>query len=110
MAPSQPSRSARAASPMRLPSDELARLYKLTLQVSRALRREVTPTAMLRWIITYGLAVAELEPDFAQKVRDGASPPWKFRRRKRASSAPCGTQSTPTQKKGSRRDLDRRRQ
>jgi hypothetical protein len=55
---------------MDLTEQQIARLYKLTLEVRRALRRDVTPTAILHVIIGYGLAHAEQQSDFARKVPD----------------------------------------
>jgi hypothetical protein len=56
--------------PLDLSEQQIARLYKLTLEVRRALRRDVTPTAILHLIIGYGLAHAERQRDFAMKVPD----------------------------------------
>jgi hypothetical protein len=55
---------------MDLSEQQIARLYKFTLEVRRALRRDVTPTAILHMIIGYGLTHAEQQSDFARKVPD----------------------------------------
>jgi hypothetical protein len=95
---------------MRLSDDQMARLYKLTLEVSRALHREVTPTAILRLIIDYGLTHAEQQRDFARRVRDGVSPPWRVRGRPRRRPLTSDTGRALPQKKGSHHDLGRRGQ
>jgi hypothetical protein len=95
---------------MRLSDDQMARLYKLTLEVSRALHREVTPTAILRLIIDYGLTHAEQQRDFARRVRDGVSPPWRFRGRQRRRAPIRDIERTLPQKKGGHHDLGRRGQ
>ena len=100
----------KAPSPVRLSDDQMARLYKLTLEVSRALRREVTPTAILRLILGYGLTHAEQKRDFAREVRDGVSPPWKLRSRPRRRPLTRDTGRAPPQEKGGTRDLGRRGQ
>jgi hypothetical protein len=70
MIPNASDEVARALNPMDLTEQQIARLYKLTLEVRRALRRDVTPTAILHVIIGYGLAHAEQQSDFARKVPD----------------------------------------
>ena len=107
-----PQPATKATSPMRLSDDQMARLYKLTLEVIRALHREVTPTAILRLIIDYGLTHAEQQRDFARRVRDGVSPPWRFRGRQSRRPMTSETGGVPPQRKrkGSHRDLDRRGQ
>jgi hypothetical protein len=110
MASTPPHDLPKAPSPMRLSDDHMARLYKLTLEVSRALHREVTPTAILRLIIGYGLTMAEGQRDFARKVRDGVSPPWRLRRTKRVRRPVSEARAISPQKKGKSRDLDRRGQ
>jgi hypothetical protein len=97
---------------MRLSDDQMARLYKPTLEVSRALHRDVTPTAILRLIIDYGLTHAEQQRDFARRGRDGVSRPWRFRgRRRRRRRLPIGDAGcVPQRRKGIHRDLDRRGQ
>ena len=106
--PPQP--ATKATSPMRLSDDQMARLYKLTLEVSRALHREVTPTAILRLLIDYGLTHAEQQRDFARRVRDGVSPPWRFRGRQRRRAPISDIERALPQKKGSHHDLGRRGQ
>jgi hypothetical protein len=95
---------------MRLSDDQMARLYKLTLEVSRALHREVTPTAILRLLIDYGLTHAEQQRDFARRVRDGVSPPWRFRGRQRRRAPISDIERALPQKKGGHHDLGRRGQ
>jgi hypothetical protein len=95
---------------MRLSDDQMARLYKLTLEVSRALRRDVTPTAILRLIIDSGLTHAEQQRDFARRVRDGVSPPWRCRGKQRRRLPTSDAGCVPQRRKGSHHDLDRRGQ
>lgn len=82
-----PQNVTKAPSPMRLVGDQMGRLYKLTLEVSRALGRDVTPLAILRILIGDGLTYAEQDRGFAGKVRDGNFPPWKQRERRRARAS-----------------------
>lgn len=70
MVPNASYEVAKTHNPMDLTEQQIARLYKLTLEVRRALRRDVTPTAILHMIIGYGLAHAERQRDFARKVLD----------------------------------------
>jgi hypothetical protein len=71
--------------PMDLSEQQIARLYKLTLEVRRALRRDVT--AILHMIIGYELTHAERQRDFAKKVPDGVFPALRHGRT-RAPRAP----------------------
>jgi hypothetical protein len=71
MVPKASNEVAKHGNPMDLSELQIARLYKLTLEVRRALRRDVTPTAILHVIIGYGLAHAEQQSDFAKKVPGG---------------------------------------
>jgi hypothetical protein len=77
--------------PMDLSEQQMARLYKLTLEVRRALRRDVTPTAILHVIIGYELAHAERQRDFASKVPDPvARTPLRIRKRPRRATGGAG--------------------
>jgi hypothetical protein len=77
--------------PMDLSEHQIARLYKLTLEVRRALRRDVTPTAILHVIIGYGLAHAERQRDFAKKVPDPAArTPLQIRKSPRRATGGVG--------------------
>ncbi len=110
MASTPPHNTTKAPSPMRLSVDQMARLYKLTLQVSHTLGRDVTPTAILSLIIDYGLIHAEQQRDIARHVRDGSARPWRaqrgLRRRKRAQPH-AKDWSTAPQRKDRHRDLGR---
>ena len=111
MASSLPRNPRKAPSPMRLSDDQMARLYKLTLEVSHALGRDVTPTVILSLVIGYGLTHAEQQRDFARRVRDGVAHPWRvprrLRSRHRAQPLSNHVDSTTPQRKGRPRDLGR---
>ncbi len=111
MASTPPHATTKAPSPMRLSVGQMARLYKLTLQVSHTLGRDVTPTAILSLIIGYGLTHAEQQRDLARHVRDGAARPWRVQRglrsRQRAQPRSKDGGSTAPQRKGRHRDLGR---
>ena len=84
MIPNASHEVARARNPMDFTEQQIARLYKLTLEVRRALRRDVTLTAILHVIIGSGLAHAEQQSDFARKVPDPvARTPVQLRKRPR---------------------------
>jgi hypothetical protein len=94
---------------MDLSEQQIARLYKLTLEVRRALGRDVTPTAILHVIIGYGLTHAEQHRDFVKKVPDGVFSAV-VHRRKRVGRAPRDASPATPQKRGSHHDLGRRGQ
>lgn len=98
-----------ADNPMDLSEQQIARLYKLTLEVRRALGRDVTPTAILHIIIGYGLTHAEQQSDFARRVPGGrSSAVVRSTRRPRRATGNKIRGTSP--KRGSHHDLGRRGQ
>jgi hypothetical protein len=98
-----------ADNPMDLSEQQIARLYKLTLEVRRALGRDVTPTAILHVIIGYGLTHAEQQGDFARRVPGGRTPALvRGRRGPRRATGNGIREASP--KRGSQHDLGRRGQ
>ena len=97
MIPNASDEVAKPRDPLDLSEQQIARLYKLTLEVRRALRRDVTPTAILHVIIGYGLAHAERQRDFARKVPDPvALTPVQLRKSPRRATGGAGrTASRP---------------